>query len=125
MTDAVQAFTLALSPGGNPSNPVVAQCQLGWSRVGQILINFPPGCSGLVGVQVRYAGNPVYPIGPQSYFVLDSYAIPIAVTNQRPGGQWSIAGYNQDVFSHTVTAYFFFDYLASQSGLDQSGLISL
>lgn len=125
MTDAVSAFPFILAPNGSSLSPQIETCDLPESRVSQILLTFPPGCSGLVGVQVRYANNPVYPIGGSSFFVLDDYTIVIPVSNQRTGGQWSLAGYNTDVYQHAVRAYFYFDYVDVAAAAPPSGLISL
>lgn len=125
MTDAVAAFQFNL-PANIPRTALIQQqCPLNWSRVSQILLNFPPGCAGFVGVRVEYANNPVYPIGQGNFFILDSYLMPILVTNQREGGQWRLVGYNEDTYPHTVTGYFFFDYIIGVPSASQSGLISL
>ena len=125
MTDAVSTFAVTIQPNTQKTLPRIVDCPLNWSNVTQIILTFPPGCAGLVGAQVRYASNPVYPVGSGNFFVLDDYVLPISVSNQRQGGQWSVAGYNNDVFPHTVTVYFYYDYLAAAQSSNQSGLISL
>lgn len=125
MTDAVAAFPNTV-PANTPVTGLLSvKCALGWSNVSKILISFPPGCSGLVGARLSYAGNPVYPIGPSSFFVLDDYVVEVDPTNQQQGGQWTFDAYNLDIYQHTPTAYFYFDYLPIGSAPGQSGLVSL
>ena len=125
VTDAIAAFPLAIPAGTTKASPVNLQCALGWSRVSQLLVTFPPGCSGFVGVRFLYSDNPVYPIGPSSFFVMDDFTLSIPITNQKQGGQWSMSGYNTDIYPHTVTGYFYFDYINAAQPASSSGLISL
>lgn len=125
MTDAIAAFPLTIPAGTAKASPIKLQCALGWSRVSQLLVTFPPGCSGFVGVRFLYSDNPVYPIGSSSFFVMDDFTLSIPVTNQKPGGQWSMSGYNTDIYPHTVTGYFYFDYINAAQPASSSGLISL
>lgn len=123
MTDAVQAFTLTIPSGGSPSTVFFVDCELGDSNVTQIILVFPPGCSGNVGVRVESGGAQLYPLVAGTWFMLDDYTLLIPVTNQINSGQWHVAGYNQDFYDHTITAYFFYDYL-NLTGQGSSGLLS-
>lgn len=125
MTDAVQSFTLSI-PAGNGSNQEWSvNCPLGWSNVTQITLVFPPGCAGLVGARIGYAGGFVYPASPGQYFVADDYQLVIPVTNQQQAGQWTLNGYNKDTFTHGVSAWFFYDYIIGTVSTSDSALVSL
>lgn len=125
MSDTVAEYDLNL-PAGNGSNAVsFVAANLGWSDVEQVMLVFPPGCSGLVGVQLQYALNPVYPNASGKYYILDSYVLVIPVSNQEQGGQWRIAGYNADFYPHTVRAYFSYNYLTLGETQAASQLVSL
>lgn len=125
MTDVISAFPLTLPPN-TPANTLISlNCPLGWSDVEQVMLTFPPGCAGLVGVRVEYATNPVYPITAGTYFTLDDYQLIIPVTNQQQAGQWRISAYNHDTYPHTVTAYFFWNYLTTAEQAAVSSLVSL
>lgn len=126
MTDAIQGFNLTIPGGGSINTIFFTDCELGWSNVTKILLNFPPGCSGLVGVRVESGGAQLYPLKAGTFFVLDDFVLEIPVTNQIQSGQWHVAGYNTDFYQHTITAYFFYDYIrtdGSNSGNLLSGVL--
>lgn len=125
MTDVVTSSALGL-PGGNGSQALFFNSvNLGWSDVEEIIIVFPPGCAGLVGVRIEYAVNPVYPTPAGSYFIFDNYTHVIRPTGQPKGGQWRIVGYNQDTFFHTIQSYWGWNYLPGQQQGNAATLISL
>lgn len=123
MTDAIQAFSLTIPGGGTVNNIFFVDCELGWSNVTQILLDFPPGCSNLVGIRVESGGAQLYPLKAGTFFTFDDFTLAIPVTNQVNGGQWHVAGYNTDFYQHTITAYFFYDYL-NLEGSTSSGILS-
>lgn len=124
MTDAVSAFALVLPAGNGASTQTKLECPLGWSNVTQIDLVFPPGCLNLVGVQVLFAENAVYPIRASTFFVLDDDRLQLPITNQGQSGQWELNGYNQDYYQHTIQVYFYFDYIIGDV-VSTSGLVSL
>lgn len=125
MPDTVYEQDLPI-PAGNGSNAVFFNpVNLGWSDVQEIMIVFPPGCAGLVGVQIQYAVNPVYPNAAGAYYVLDDYTLVIPVSGQQQGGQWRIAGYNMDTYPHTIRSYWSYNHLAIGQSGQQSALVSL
>jgi hypothetical protein len=121
MTDAIQAFNLTLPANGSSSAIFFTPCNLGPSLVSQIILNFPPGCSGLVNVRIESGGAQIYPLNAGTFFNFDDYALTIPVSNAIDSGSWHIAGYNTDFYPHTVSAYFFYDYI--KGGSDSSGSI--
>lgn len=125
MADTVYEQDLAIPAGNGSKSAWYNQVVLGWSDVQEIMIVFPPGCSGLVGVQIDYAFNPVYPNANNSWYVLDDYTLVIPVSSQQQGGQWEIYGYNQDTYVHTIRSYWSYNYLTSDQIAAASPLISL
>jgi hypothetical protein len=125
MTDAIQAFTLPLPANGSPSAIFFTPCPLGDSLVSQIILNFPPGCSGLVNVRIESGGAQIYPLKAGTFFNFDDYTLVIPVSNAIDSGSWHIAGYNTDFYPHTVTAYFFYDYLKGDGSSSSNVLASL
>jgi len=125
VTDFVSAFAPGAPVGTTPSTFATAHIKLGQSAVEQIIIVFPPGCSGLVGVRIGYGGNPVYPIGNNSWFVLDGETITINPTNQETGGTWNIDLYNLDNYSHTIQVYMYWNYVNAAAASTASTLISM
>jgi hypothetical protein len=125
MADTVFEQDLNLAAGNGSSAVFFAAVNLGWSDVQEVMIVFPPGCSGLVGIQLQYAVNSVYPNSGNSYYVMDDYILTIPVSGQQQGGQWRIVGYNQDRHAHTVRSYWSYNYLANTQNAASTPLISL
>lgn len=125
MTDAIQAFPLTLPGSGNPNQIFFVPALLGDSNVTQIILTFPAGCAGNVNVRVESGGAQLYPLKPGTWFNFDDYVLVIPVSNQVTTGQWHVAGYNTDFYAHTVTAYFYYDYLAHGASSPASSLVSL
>jgi hypothetical protein len=125
MTDVVRGFTLNIPGGGSVSNIFFVDCELGISNVTKILLSFPPGCAGLVGIRVEHGGNQLYPQDPGTFFIFDDYPLEIPVTNQGNAGQWHVAGYNTDFYPHLIQAYFYYDYVDIGSAQSASLPVSL
>lgn len=125
MTDFVSAFAPGAPVGTTQTSFATAHIKLGQSDVEQIIIVFPPGCAGLVGVRIGYGGNPVYPIGSNGWFVLDGETITINPTNQQTGGTWNIDLYNLDFYVHNIQVYMYWNYVDQVAASSPSALISL
>jgi len=125
MTDVITTQPLIIPAGNGSTEVYYEEVNLGDSQVESITIVFPPGCAGLVGVQIQYAVNPVYPVGAGSWFVLDDYTYVIDVSNQQTGGQWRIAGYNADIYQHAIQSYWGWNYLPQSPVQSAASLISL
>lgn len=125
MSDVVSAFPLTIPGGGSVNNIFFVSAILGDSDVSKILLVFPPGCSGLVGVRVEVGGAQVYPQKVGTWFIFDNYPLEIPVSKKPNSGQWHIAGYNTDFYQHTIQAYIFWDYLTRSEVGQSSPLVSL
>lgn len=125
MTDAINAFSLTIPANGTVSNVFFVDCELGDSNVTKILLVFPPGCASLVGARIEHGGSQVYPIAKGTWFIFDDYTIEVDPTLQGTSGQWHVAGYNTDIYPHTLQAYFFYDYVDQGRLQSASSVISL
>jgi hypothetical protein len=125
MPDTVFQSDLTIPAGNGSSRVWFVPVNLGWSDVVEAMLIFPPGCAGLVGVQLQYAVNPVYPNAAGGYYIMDDYVLTIPISNQQQGGQWRVAGYNQDTYPHTVRCYWSYNYLTLSPNSGGSSLVSL
>lgn len=125
MTDAITKASIALPAGNGAQTIFFVPVKLGNSNVNQIMLVFPPGCSGLVGIRLEYAIHPVYPIDGTGWFILDDFVLIIPVTGQGNSGDWRLVGYNTDFNPHTVDAYFSYDWVKTGSQAPTSTLVSL
>lgn len=110
MADTSQQFFMPV-PAGNGSRQLWnANAPLGPSIVRRILITWPPGCAGLVGVQIQAGGQAAFPNVSASYMVFDNYTYAFDVQNQINSGQWLIQAFNTDFLIHNIQAIFEYDY---------------
>lgn len=84
---------------------------LGPSIVRRILITWPAGCGGLVGVRIEAGGGFAFPNVDGQYLSFDDYTYAFDVANQTTSGQWLAACYNVDYIDHEITVVYEFDYL--------------
>lgn len=124
MSDFIRSAVLTIPAGHGSGQLYINDVPLGISDVEKIDLVFPPGCSGLVGVRIEFAINPVYPTGSPGFFILDDDRIQIPVSNQGNSGQWRLTGYNQDAYVHSVYAYFYYNMVDSAPS-SSSSLVSL
>lgn len=111
MADASQVFIYLLAAGNGSSASSRASCDIGLSRVRRILLTFPAGCGGLVGVRVEAAQGYAFPNQPGQFYAFDDYTYTIDVSNQIDSGKWSLVTYNTDYIIHAITAVFEYDYV--------------
>ena len=125
MPDVVRAFPLVLPPNGSVNSVFFVNCPLEDSNVVKILLVFPPGCSGLVGVRVEHGGTQIFPLDPGTWFIFDDYTIELDPSEPNTSGQWHVAGYNLDTNQHTISSYFFYNRIDRSQGSTSSSLVSL
>lgn len=111
MADAIQTFQDLVPAGRPPSTPGGINCPLGPSLVSRISITWPPGCGGLVGVQVRAGGGFAFPSMDGQFLAFDDYTYTFDVTGQIDNGNWSLDTYNVDLIDHQITVVFEYNYL--------------
>lgn len=124
MADVVKSFRFLVPPGNGVATSHTKDCELGTSDVTQIDLVFPAGCAGLVGVQLTFTGNPVYPNSQVGFFILDNDRIQIPVSGQGNSGSWGMLAFNEDYNQHIIDAYFYYNYV-SYSNSGSSSLVSL
>lgn len=125
MTDVIKAFSFTIPANGSPSSVFFVDCELGDSNVTKIQVVFPPGCATLVGVRIEHGGSQVYPIDSGTWFIFDDFTVEVEPTDQGTSGQWHVAGYNTDIYPHTIRAYFYYDRVDLSSSSVSSSPVSL
>jgi hypothetical protein len=111
MADASQAFTVVVNPGSTNLSPAGFNFDLGPCIVTRILVTWPPGTGGLVGVQIQAGASGAFPFNKQTYFVFDDYTYAFDVDNQIDSGNWATLVYNADTIQHGIQFVFEYDYL--------------
>lgn len=125
MADASAIFEPLLPPGNGSNAFYTYAASLGPSIVRRILITFPAGCGGLVGVAIVAGGTVAFPVGGGSYFSFDDYTYAFDVSNQVTTGQWSLLMYNADYILHGIQVVFEYDFLGMGAGAKQQPPVSL
>lgn len=111
MADALQTFGPIFVAGKGAQTIAALPIDLGLCDVSRILITWPAGCGGLVGIQIQAAGGFAFPSKPNQFLSFDDYTYDLEVNNQTTSGKWSIVGYNVDYIDHLITVVFEYDYL--------------
>ena len=94
-------------PAGTPiATPVTVLTQFEANTVDRIEWNFPPGCQGLVGIQIGSRSVPVIPSNRSQWLIRSGEGSGIAVTELHNTGDWSVIGYNTGAFDHAIHVVF-------------------
>jgi hypothetical protein len=113
MADTSLAFNITFAAGNGAKTVSDVATLLGPCHVRRILVTWPTGCAGLVGVQIKAGGSAAFPSNATQYMLFDGYTYDTAVTNQLDSGQWVVEGYNLDFLPHTIQVIYEFDYLGT------------
>lgn len=125
MADALQATTGLIPASTKLPSTVVFGPNLGPSIVRRILITWPAGCGGLVGVRVTAGGGFAFPALAGQYLAYDDYTYPFDVANQVTSGQWLAVCYNVDLIDHLITIVYEYDYLRGNQQASSMNQIAL
>ena len=125
MADTSAIFEPLLNPGNGSGATSVFPTPLGPSIVRRILLTFPAGCGGLVGVAVTAGGSTAFPFTAQSFFSFDDYTYAFEVGEQITTGDWGLVTYNKDFILHSVQVVFEYDYLDAGPSAKQQPPVSL
>lgn len=82
--------------------PVIVAASFDDGRVDRIEMRWPPGPSGLVGLQVRHSQQVIIPYRADTFLVTDDEVIVWPVEEFPQANAWDVVGYNLDVHDHTI-----------------------
>jgi len=77
-------------------------------------IRFPPGPSGLVGVQLLHSGEVVVPHDASEWLITDNEPVIWPLDGFPYNAKYAVRTYNQDVYDHTVQVRMLFNEVATQ-----------
>ena len=90
-------------PAGTPiATPIVASTVFSPSVVDRIDWLFPPGCKGLVGIQIGARSVPVIPGDHTQFFIRSGDSSGYDLSDLPTTGDWSVIAYNTGSFPHTI-----------------------
>ncbi|HUZ35229.1 MAG TPA: hypothetical protein VMV17_02770 [Streptosporangiaceae bacterium] len=103
-------YFAAVIPAGTPlAVPVLVDIGFPPREVTAITWRVPPGPSGLTGWRLSMGGVQVLPTNLGSWIVTDDERDTWPVTGLPDSGAWQLAGYNTDIYDHTVYLTFMLD----------------
>lgn len=106
MATRVLPFACTIPAGTLSTAPVTIPINLdGWT-VERLDLEVPAGASGLMGFQIYNNGVPYIPYGPGQWIVWDDARESYYLDDQPNAGGWSVVGYNDGNYNHTVTLRF-------------------
>lgn len=123
-------FDATIPAGTAKAAPVTIQLAMPSRVVRRVRVRFPPGPSGLVGVQLGSSGVQVIPWNAGSFLIGDDEAFTFEPDGFITTGAWQLIGYNTGAWPHTLPIDFELDppQVGASSGpvgfIDGSGLDS-
>lgn len=102
MADRVHAFAPVVPAGTAIGAPVTVATPFPDGVVTAIQVRIPNGPLGTMGFVIAYAGQTIVPDNSGTWLVMNDEQWEWPLDNNPTGGQWSIIGYNTDIFDHTV-----------------------
>jgi hypothetical protein len=78
-----------------------------------------------VFAEIEKGGAQVFPTAAGKYFAFDDYVLDIDPTSKGNAGQWALAAYNQDFYSHTLDIHLFWDYVPVAQQQPVTSLVAL
>jgi len=93
---------ITIPAGTLSSSPQVTSLTWRQGYPEKVEIRFPPGPSGLVGVQLRHSGRVVIPYRATDFIIADNEVISWDLENYPYSPAWSVRAYNEGVYPHTI-----------------------
>lgn len=121
----VYPFDVTIPAGTLPSAPLVTPTTFEPNTVERIEWLFPHGCQGTVGIQIGARSVPVIPPKVGSWIIRSGDSSGIDLEGMHDTGDWSLIGYNQGAFPHTIHVTFIAHRIEHDPSLDALRLPSL
>lgn len=106
---------LTIPAGTQPNAPVTSTVPLPLGTIVKVTLVVPPGPAGNTGWALLLSGTRIIPYAGASWIVADDYSDTWELDQDVNPGQVQVAGYNTDVFQHTVYLRILFS--SSQPGV--------
>lgn len=103
---SIRHFDVTIPAGTLKSAPLVTLTQFAPDVVERVEWLFPPGCQGMVGIQIGARGVPVIPQTRGLFIVRSGDSSGHDLDGMHTTGDWSVIGYNTGAFAHTVSVTF-------------------
>lgn len=114
-----------LIPAGTPiSSPLVFTLPFREGYPTFIEFMFPPGPSGLVGVQLRHSGRRVIPKDLGTYLVADNDTLRYELDGFPYNPNYTIQAYNEGAYDHTIQVRLGFNEIGRESISRASGTLA-
>jgi hypothetical protein len=114
MAQRIEIADVTITKGTAKTSP--ATFTLTW-REGNprfVEIRFPPGPSGLVGIQLLHSGRRIIPKAANTFLVTDDELVRWELEGYPYNAVYTVRGYNEGVFDHTIQFRFGFDEVGTQ-----------
>ena len=102
-------FAIETPSGTERTSPKETKINLVSGIVDQVMIEFPAGCAGLVGVRVLQGLFQLWPLTSGEWFVTDNFTVvfPEHFELPQPANQLRVETYNEDdTYDHTIDIAF-------------------
>lgn len=108
--ERLELFTVTVPAGTTQAAPAFTAIPMDIGGVERIEIVIPPGPSGLAGFGIMHGGASVFPREENRWVISDNEKIGWDIVDAPTAGDWTIRGFNVDVFDHS----FYFRFLVGE-----------
>lgn len=116
MAQRYEVRDITIPAGTTQASPQVTNLVWRQGYPERVEIRFPPGPSGLVGVQLRHSGRVVIPFRSTDFIIADNEVIDWTLENYPYSPAWSVRAFNIGVYEHTIQI---------RMGLNEVGRVAL
>lgn len=123
MANEIRQYSLTVPAGTAIASPVSADMSFPPREVQALEIIIPPGCNGVVGLQVQNSHLAVIPFGSDAWLVGNDEVISWPLDGYINSGSWQAAGYNLGANDHTIRFRFLLNLVGVTTGPGVATLI--
>lgn len=102
MITQLRHFDVTIPAGTPKTAPLVTSVAFNPRVVTRVEWLFPPGCNGLVGIQIGARSVPILPGTTGQFLTRSGDSAGVDLEDMHTTGDWSVIGYNTGAHDHTV-----------------------
>lgn len=102
MADRIEIKDVTVVAGTTIATPVTFPMQFADGEVIRLEVRWPPGPTGLVGVQIMHSNQRVIPYRDDVWAKGDNETLDWELSGYPTGGAWAVRAYNLDIYDHSL-----------------------
>jgi hypothetical protein len=114
MAERIEIKSVLTPAGTEDTAPLTTDLNWRQGYPVRLELRFPPGPSGLVGIQLLHSGEVVVPHDKTEWLITDNEPVIWPLDGFPYNAKYAIRSYNLDVYDHTVQVRMLFNEVAAQ-----------